>query len=62
MESYINSDHNVVWQELLRRNQLKAARQCELFTVSECNPDSTGETDAYLELQSSVHYNSVVIA
>jgi len=43
VENYISSDRNVVWQELLRRNQLRAARQCEGFTLSKSNTDRTGE-------------------
>jgi len=42
VENYTNSDQNIVWQELLRRNQLKSARQSERFLLPKCNPDRTG--------------------
>jgi len=43
VENYINSDQNIVWQELQRRNQLKAEKYCERFTLPNCNLDNTGE-------------------
>ena len=43
VENYMNSDRNIVWQELLRKNQLKSSMQCQRFPLSKCNPCSTGE-------------------
>ena len=48
VENYISNDQNVVWQHLLRRNQLKAAaRVFERHTWSNCNPNSTGKKQYY---------------
>ena len=47
VENYINSDQNVVWQELLRRNQLKFAKQYEQFTLPKCYPDRMGKNSMH---------------
>jgi len=60
VENYINSDQNIVWEELLRRNQLKAARKCERFTVSKCNPNTSGENKMHYVMRIFAYDFSVV--
>jgi len=41
VENYMNSDRNVVWQELLKRHH----QNSQQFTLSKCNPDIKGEKE-----------------
>ena len=59
VENYTNSDQNIVWQELLRKNQLKSSRQCQRFPSSKYYPYNTGESKhliAHVYLQQHTLY------